>query len=82
MLLNDFNRLELPLSDILYRYFIGIIRRYNMSNKPEGFILSDFVDLEQRVAMIAVVIELSETTTKTFKEICYETGLSWNCVRG
>ena len=39
MLLNDFNRLELPLSDILYRYFIGIIRKIkNIRSYSDDFI--------------------------------------------
>ena len=53
-----------------------------MSLPAIGLTLSDFNDLEERVGIIAAVVELSESTTMTTREICKDTGLTMHCVRG
>ena len=58
------------------------IRILNRNPNGNDLLLSDFDGLEERVALVAAVIALSESTSMTLNDICDDTGLSWSCVRG
>ena len=58
------------------------VRILNRNPNGNDLLLSDFDNLEERVALVAAVIALNESTNMTYNDICNDTGLSLGCVRG
>ena len=68
--------------DLHVHFLFYRVRILNRNPNGNDLLLSDFDNLEERVALVAAVIALNESTNMTYNDICNDTGLSLGCVRG